>query len=161
MTSVVEVLAGESQRMQELMALFRRSEFQKDVNGADDFPVFIVGNFNCPSHLDYTEDTKHLHQDWVINWPVTQTLEQLGFVDSYRQAHPYPLPSPGLTWSPIYGQPWPQDRIDFILHKGKPVKTVNSYAYTGKEAPKPHPDHKESPWPSDHAAVYSEIKFVG
>ncbi|MGW2487413.1 HAD-IA family hydrolase [Streptomyces sp. NPDC001606] len=114
---------------------------------AEGVPVVLVGDFNCPSHLDRPE----------VDWPVTRAAEEAGFADSYREAHPDPVAEPGHTWSPIHpvhedgsGRPEPQDRIDYVLHRGLAVREARTVV-TG--TPRPWPDVADNEWPSDHAAV--------
>ncbi|MFE6178022.1 HAD-IA family hydrolase [Streptomyces sp. NPDC056464] len=109
-------------------------------------PVVLVGDFNSPSHLDGD-----------VEWPVTKAAEEAGLRDSYREAHPDPVTHPGHTWSPIHavhedgsGRPEPQDRIDFVLHRGLGVLHSETYV-CGR--PRPWPDVEDNDWPSDHAAV--------
>jgi HAD superfamily hydrolase (TIGR01509 family) len=110
-------------------------------------PVVLVGDFNCPSHLDRTDG----------GWPVTRAAEKAGFSDSYRDAHPDAAAAPGHTWSPVQpvredgsGRPEPQDRIDYVLHRGLTVLDARTVV-TG--TPRPWPDVAGNDWPSDHAAV--------
>ncbi|MFE5818685.1 HAD-IA family hydrolase [Streptomyces sp. NPDC056479] len=109
-------------------------------------PVVLVGDFNSPSHLDGD-----------VEWPVTKAAEEAGLRDSYREAHPDPVTHPGHTWSPIHavhedgsGRPEPQDRIDFVLHRGLGVLHSETHV-CGR--PRPWPDVEDNDWPSDHAAV--------
>ncbi|WP_432032375.1 HAD-IA family hydrolase [Streptomyces antibioticus] len=111
-------------------------------------PVVLVGDFNCPSHLDRTD----------APWPVTKAAEAAGFADSYREAHPDPARDPGHTWSPVHaehedgsGRPEPQDRIDYVLHRGG-LRVLDSRTYV-RGTPRPWPDVEDNAWPSDHAAV--------
>ncbi|AGS68332.1 HAD-IA family hydrolase [Streptomyces collinus] len=110
-------------------------------------PVVLVGDFNCPSHLDWPD----------VRWPVTEAAEKAGFADSFREAHPDPAAEPGHTWSPVHpvhedgsGRPEPQDRIDYVLHHGLTVLDSRTLV-TG--TPRPWPDVAGNEWPSDHAAV--------
>ncbi|ANS63701.1 endonuclease/exonuclease/phosphatase [Streptomyces lincolnensis] len=110
-------------------------------------PVVLVGDFNCPSHLDRTDG----------EWPVTRAAEEAGLSDSYREAHPDAAAAPGHTWSPVHpvredgsGRPEPQDRIDYVLHRGLRVLDSRTVV-TG--TPRPWPDVAGNDWPSDHAAV--------
>ncbi|TCP64415.1 exonuclease III [Baia soyae] len=125
-------------------------------------PVFLLGDFNAPSHLDWVESTKNTHQGYVLDWPVSKKIEQAGMIDSYRAIHPDPAADPGNTWSPVYtyDHPWdtsypkePQDRIDFIYSKGR-AKAINSKVFM-MGSPKPYGQHQNNEWPTDHAAVVS------
>ena len=87
-------------------------------------PVILTGDFNVPSHLDWTAATASTHFDRVVDWPATHFVQDAGFVDSFRTVHPDPAAVPGNTWSPLYprrdgatGVIEPQDRIDFVFVK--------------------------------------------
>ncbi len=111
-------------------------------------PVVLVGDFNCPSHLDWPD----------VSWPVTLAAEEAGFRDSYREAHPDPVRDPGHTWSPVHGDPEPRDRIDFVLHRG--MRVLDSRTYVSG-SPRHWPDVADNDWPSDHAAVITEFSLHG
>ena len=66
-------------------------------------PSFITGDFNSPSHLDWTEAVAQARPQRVpfpLAWPVSRALARAGFSDSYRVAHPDPVATPGYTWTP-------------------------------------------------------------
>ncbi|MFI0223631.1 HAD-IA family hydrolase [Streptomyces lydicus] len=126
----------------------------------DTTPVLLVGDFNAPSHLDWTRATAPLHGGYgPVGWPVTKAAEDAGLRDSYRVAHPDPLREPGFTWSPVHeahedgsGRAEPQDRIDFVLYAGARLDVRDATAYvSGTNAL--FPDVAGNDWPSDHAAV--------
>ncbi|MEV5986278.1 HAD-IA family hydrolase [Streptomyces sp. NPDC052051] len=138
-----ELIAHEEVRLAQMRDALRRVDEACD----DGVPVVLVGDFNCPSHLD-RED---------VAWPVTKAAEEAGLRDSYREAHPDPVRHPGHTWSPIHpvhedgsGRDEPQDRIDYVLHRGLTVLDSRTVV-TG--TPSPWPDVADNDWPSDHAAV--------
>lgn len=115
--------------------------------GDDAVPVVLVGDFNCPSHLDWPG----------VEWPVTMAAAEAGLLDSYREVHPDPVVDPGHTWSPIHpvhedgsGRAEPQDRIDYVLHRGLTVLDSRTFVVG---MPSPWPDVSGNCWPSDHAAV--------
>ena len=127
----------------------------------DGVPVFITGDFNSPSHLDWTaEATEARGLPYALEWPTSKALADAGFRDSYREANPDPAASPGFTWTA--GQPPPRmrpketnDRIDWVLSSG-PTDTVSSDVVG--EAGGPDVGVGVSPWGSDHRAVVSEFE---
>ncbi len=137
---------------------------------AKGIPVFLTGDFNVPSHLDWTASTAkvHKHIRFPVEWPVSKALMDAGFRDSYREIHPDPCRHPGWTWTS--GYPYPRirpneifDRIDFIWAKGN-SKTVSSHVVGegGKHMMDGQHINKDvaiavAPWPSDHRAVVSEF----
>ncbi|WP_164545539.1 endonuclease/exonuclease/phosphatase family protein [Paenibacillus albus] len=129
---------------------------------ASDAPLFLMGDFNTPSHLDWTEAARASHNDYSIEWPVSRMVEEAGFRDSYRDIHPDPVSMPGNTWSTVHTpeHPWgdnpfePQDRIDFIYYHGSTVAVTASEVVVLGE-PLGFGSHEQNEWPSDHAAVMS------
>ncbi len=128
----------------------------------ESIPVFLVGDFNAPSHLDWTPAAASTHCGYTVPWPVSTAVRDAGLIDSYRAVHSDPVAKPGNTWSPVYpkhngttGAAEPQDRIDFVYAAG-PVRTLSSSAVI-YGAPKAVPDHKSNEWSSDHAAVVSKF----
>ena len=113
-----------------------------------DVPIFVSGDFNSGSHLDWTEEAKHLFEGYVLKWPTSVLMEQKGFKDSYRELYPDPVKYPCLTWSTMSKLDI-QYRIDFIYYLGDKVKAVRS------EMLDKHPVR----FPSDHAAMITTFKF--
>lgn len=150
-----EVQSGRVGQTKELL-----EKLQPKVAAADAIPVLLVGDFNSPSHKDWTalNRARHCNRGPVM-WPITKLIEDAGFKDSFREAHPDPRQAPGNTWSPVYprhqgstGAPEPQDRIDYIHYAGSKLRVrASRTVMEGKPAAVPH--HKNNVWPSDHRAV--------
>jgi endonuclease/exonuclease/phosphatase family metal-dependent hydrolase len=126
-------------------------------------PTFLTGDFNAPSHLDWTEAAVGVrpHVLYPVPWPVSTAIEEAGFRDPYRELHPDPVADPGLTWwagrPPIDGYPdpsEPQDRIDIIYAAGP--STTESVRIVG-EAGGPQVDIAVDPWGTDHRGVVGEF----
>lgn len=125
-------------------------------------PVFLTGDFNAPSHQDWTEAAvgSRPFLPYAVDWPVSRAVSEAGFKDSWRVVHNDPVTHPGLTWwakrppVPSYtpGDDDPQDRIDFVWYAG-PVK-VHASEIVG-EAGRADAAIQIEPWPSDHRAVVS------
>ena len=119
-----------------------------------DAPVFVVGDFNEPSHLDWTEAAAKAGRHPIkVAYPNSLAMVKAGFKDSYRVIYPDEMKNPGLTWSPKYTADDPTthlDRIDFVYFKGKGLK-VNEVEIVGEKKEKA--DIVVSPYPSDHRAV--------
>jgi len=125
-------------------------------------PSFMMGDFNSPSHLDWTQEMVGARPQikFAVEWPVTKMLENAGLSDSYRVIYPDPKIDPGITWPAmrpkIKGEWNPSkrslaDRIDMIW-SGGPATPTDSWVMGEQGA-----DVKEtvSPWPSDHRALVS------
>jgi endonuclease/exonuclease/phosphatase family metal-dependent hydrolase len=132
-------------------------------------PGLLLGDFNTPSRLDWTPETVGLREQihYPVNWPTSRFVEDAGFVDSYRAAHPDPVANPGLTWPSGRPHPpgvWspgpnaPADRIDFIYTAGD-VQTLGSDVVG--EAGGPDVTIGIDPWGTDHRAVVSELSVQG
>ncbi|KAK5996186.1 hypothetical protein PT974_04614 [Cladobotryum mycophilum] len=149
-----------SGRERQIIDIVQRMKGQ--LQDAKDIPVILMGDFNAPSHLDWTKDSRSQHCDvGIFHWPTSRYPTQAGLVDSYRELYKDPVVKPGITWSPIYlhnrgGSPEPKDRIDFIYHKG--LETLRSETVIVGN-PKPEPHHQDNEWTSDHAAVRSVFKI--
>jgi len=117
-------------------------------------PVFVVGDFNEPSHLDWTEAAvKSGRHPIKVAYPNSLAMFKAGFSDSYRKLYPDEMKNPGFTWSPMYKADDPTthyDRIDFVYFKGKDVK-VTEAKIVGEN--KENADIVVTPYPSDHRAV--------
>lgn len=120
-------------------------------------PVFLTGDFNTPSHQDYTEAAVNLRPQIkeAFAWPITKSLTDAGFKDAYRTFYPDPVAKPGLTWTPGYPPPHvspaeTHDRIDYIWISEK--ISVIDVKIIGEEGGK-DVDVAVSPYASDHRAV--------
>lgn len=144
----------------------RLPEINEALQSVDEYlkkgiPVFLAGDFNTPSHQDWTAATADEHCGYVIEWPVTRAVTDSGLTDSYREFFPDPANNPGITWSPLYlhyiwntGKPEPLDRIDYVFYsKNGPQMLESSTLVIGQ--PGQYPDYSNNRWPSDHAAVVS------
>jgi exodeoxyribonuclease-3 len=124
-------------------------------------PVFVVGDFNEPSHLDWTEAAAKAGRHPIkVAYPASTALAEAGFRDSYRTIYPDEMKNPGITWSPAYqvGDPRTHhDRIDFVYYKGKglEVKEVKILGENEENA-----DLVVSPYPSDHRAVVATFRLT-
>lgn len=115
------------------------SDFMNAQTG--DLPVFVTGDFNAPSHLDWTpEAVKKGLFPVVVDWPASKKMAELGFLDSFRVLNPDPITMPGFTWT--CDPAWqtninhsgetivePFDRIDFAYYKGDGVNPVKALIY--------------------------------
>ena len=123
-------------------------------------PIFVVGDFNEPSHLDWTEAAVKAGRHPIkVAYPTSTEMAKAGFIDSYRTIYPDEMKNSGITWSPAYkiGDPRTHhDRIDFVYFKGKglEVKEVKILGENEENA-----DIVVTPYPSDHRAVVATFKI--
>ena len=118
----------------------------------DGYPLFLTGDFNQPSSLDYTADTVGTREgiEEPVPWPVSEELLELGFRDSYREIHPDPVEDPGITHRS-------GERIDYVYAAG-PSTTLDSKLVGepgGEDV-----DIEAAPWTSDHRAVLSSFEVT-
>jgi len=126
---------------------------QHHIANSESIPVVMAGDFNCGSHLDWTNEYKALHQGMVVEWPVSLAMQKAGFHDSFRQMNPDVFKTPGFTWSPYinqFNQSCIPDRIDFIYYQGNKLIPYRSETL----------DHYPLFWPSDHASVTTNFYWV-
>jgi hypothetical protein len=130
----------------------------KAAEGAD--AAFIFGDFNEPSHRDWTPEAVAAGlQPLVVPYPTTMAIEEKGFIDAFRAAVPDVVAHPAFTWTPTSEPSAPDDhhdRIDFVFARGANLK-VESAAIVGEKAPEA--DIVSTPWPSDHRAVAATVRF--
>ena len=98
--------------------------FEKYAKESDSIPIIVGGDMNSPSHLDWSEKTKNIHNGLVVPWYSTKVFEDLGFTDSFREKNPNPIKYPGITWD--HKERDDSHRIDYIFYKGKKLKSTQS-----------------------------------
>ena len=115
------------------------------------YPVFLTGDLNEPSSLDYTKETVGTRKgiDEPVQWPVSSALLGIGLRDTYRQEHPDPVQDPGIT------HPGSGERIDYV-YSGGGSKTLSS-KIVGERGGK-DVSIGFTPWTSDHYAVLSSFE---
>ena len=132
---------------------------------AADVPVLVGGDWNTPSHLDWTADAARVFaRRRELPLPVSAAVHAAGFVDVFRAVHPNPVQRPGITWSPMFrartdGKAQAFDRIDRLYLKNPPA-TRDGWRLEPVDAhvlPKTWEDEatpvRERAFPSDHGAV--------
>ncbi len=146
--------------------------------------VFIGGDFNEPSHLDWTEATKDSadHRGLVVPWTVTTLLAENGYVDTYRSFYPDPVKNPGYTypadcrhvdiekllWAPEADE---RERIDYIFYyptAGLELTKVSMYGprgcmRAGQRTDDTSDDTFIEPlniWSTDHKGVIAEFALT-
>lgn len=175
LTDVEKILERNSlsQRDEAIDSLLRDAQREIDRGAL----IFFGGDFNEPSHLDWTAETAQLadHNGVIIEWPATKRLADAGFIDAYRHAHPNPVTHPGytypsdnpalppekITWAPLSDE---RDRIDYVFFYPRPwlevteasilgprnsiVRSVRTYETSADSFITPL-----GVWPTDHKAV--------
>jgi endonuclease/exonuclease/phosphatase family metal-dependent hydrolase len=119
--------------------------------------VFLTGDFNEPSHLDWTANAaaNGLHFGWEVQWPTSLMCTDAGLSDAYRTFYPDEVTFSGETWTPWLASDEVYDRIDLIYYSGTNV-SVSHVDIVG-------PDTASSlvitPYASDHRAVLSTFSL--
>jgi endonuclease/exonuclease/phosphatase family metal-dependent hydrolase len=122
--------------------------------------VFVFGDFNEPSHRDWTRAAAAagIHP-LAVRYPTALAIERKGFIDALRAVFPDEIARLACTW-PTSLEPnhehEPNDRIDYVLARGHGL-VVQSAAIVGEQAPAA--DIVVTPWPSDHRAVAATVRF--
>ena len=116
--------------------------------------VFVVGDFNEPSHLDWTEKAAQSGRHPLkVAYPASQEMAKAGFADAFRTVYPNEMKKPGITWTPIMKVDDPKthhDRIDFVYFRGKNIEVTDAQIVGENEE---NADIVITPYPSDHRAV--------
>ncbi|WP_321279546.1 endonuclease/exonuclease/phosphatase family protein [Marinifilum fragile] len=145
--------------------------------------VFLGGDFNEPSHRDWVEENKNLydHNGVVMKWHNTLSLENSGFIDTYREIYPNPISHPGFTypadnplvdikrlaWSPEADD---RDRIDFVFYYPNANLSLKEVTIVGPKGSvsrnqrivETSQDVFLQPldvWPTDHKAVLATFNL--
>ncbi len=142
-----------------------------------DESAILTGDFNEPSHLDWTQRFANEGTDrWVgnptgsplrfaVEWPGSKRLASIGMLDSYRVVHPNEVERMGVTWTPSYPENTPGrrkysdqvlDRIDRIYHFGETLYPVAA-EIVGEDASTSDIVFPGM-WPSDHRAVVIDFQ---
>ena len=148
---------------------------------ADGYSVVLGGDFNEPSHRDWTAATANMydHNGFLVPWTVTTLLEEAGMVDTYRAVYPDVLTHPGftypsdvpakapakVTWAPKADE---RDRIDYIwvspdveIMDAAIFGPKTSIAY-GKVVEEAGADRFIEPlgvWPTDHKGLLVRLRL--
>ena len=175
-TSVEEILrVNVASRRDDAIRAFLRQAREDEAQG---YAVVLGGDFNEPSHLDWTPETVGLcdRQGVCVPWTVSTLLAEAGYADAYRTVHPDPLTRPGytypsdneavevgrLTWAPEADE---RERIDFVHYKGGGLRAVEAKVYgprgsivRSRREPERTDDEFLEPassvWPTDHKGVW-------
>jgi len=130
-------------------------------------PVFLLGDFNEPSHLDWTGDAANagLNFGMKVDWPASRAVTNAGLIDAFRELRPDEISDPGRTWTPGYPAPnidpgEVHDRIDFVYSSPANVLPIEALVL-GYDANDPNTDIGIQPYPSDHRAVVVEFEMPG
>ncbi|MDP6478731.1 MAG: endonuclease/exonuclease/phosphatase family protein [Phycisphaerales bacterium] len=171
-----DLLAAEhtrSSRVQQAAAIIEHLRASGQLNA--DVPLLVGGDWNCPSHLDWTADASRAFRNRrSLALPVSMAMQEAGFVDTFRAAHPNPVQRPGFTWSPMFRggapdfrgettKPEGLERIDRLYLKNPQVGwTLQPVA--GKVLPETWEDEaiaiKDRAHPSDHGAVVIDLRWT-
>lgn len=115
--------------------------------------VFVTGDFNEPSHQDWTERAAKAGKvPLAVAYPTTLAVTQAGLRDAFRAMHPDEVERAGWTWTPTTAPTDPKDRhdrIDFVFSSTAARLKNCQVVGEGKE----FAEVIVAPWPSDHRGV--------
>ncbi len=162
-----DLLKAETERSSRLaQAEGLLAHVQATIDANTDTPVLVGGDFNTPSHLDWTLDTARVYKHRRdLPLPVSLAFEHAGFADQFRAVHPNPVQYPGITWSPMYRTAGNADqgfeRIDRLyLHVRNASRLSATHAAV---LPQRWEDDAipaaQREFPSDHGAVVIELQW--
>lgn len=127
---------------------------------AANIPIFVTGDFNEPSQLDWTTAAANATPrpyDLKVEYPASKKMTDLGLADAYRTVWPDEIARPGYTWTPGYPPPSltvdeVHDRIDFVYFWGPSITALDATT-VGYDIANPNTDIAITGYPSDHRAV--------
>jgi exodeoxyribonuclease III len=123
-------------------------------------PVFLTGDFNEPSHLDWTPRAASAKKvPLTVEYPTTLAVVNAGMRDAFRTVFPDEVAHPGWTWTPLTTPDDPtdrHDRIDFVFFAGAGLK-VKDCQIIGEASPAA--DLVVTPYPSDHRSVVAAFEL--
>lgn len=127
---------------------------------AEGGPVFLTGDFNEPSHLDWTQaaaDATDRPFDLKVEYPTSKRTVDAGMTDSFRAVRPDGVNDRAYTWTPGYPPPTlssneVHDRIDLVYHSGDGVIATDAKTL-GLDSTNPNTDIAVDGYNSDHRAV--------
>ncbi len=118
---------------------------------SEGLPVILTGDFNEPSHLDWTEKAAEAGLYPIpVSWPTTSAYAETGLKDAWRVKFPDEVQKPGHTWSSIDSPGEIHDRIDFVLFKGEQLEVRDAATLGSGDGIS---DITIENYPSDHRAV--------
>lgn len=127
---------------------FLLSELNHHIKNTNKIPIIIGGDFNCGSHLDWTEKNARHNYGLSIPFPTSIDFEKHKLIDSYRAIFTDETKHFGYTISPRFDSIM-KNRTDFIYFKGHNLIPVNSYLI----------DEHPKGFPSDHAALVTTFRW--
>jgi endonuclease/exonuclease/phosphatase family metal-dependent hydrolase len=118
----------------------------------DNCPIFLTGDFNEPSCLDWTEKAAKAGICKIpVAWLATKTfMEKADMKDSYRVKYPDEVTHKGHTWTTLPAKREVFDRIDFLFFHGSKTEVVDVQVVGEKSN---LTDIGFDHYPSDHRAV--------
>ena len=123
-------------------------------------PVFLTGDFNEPSHQDWTQRAAEAGLcPQAVEYPSTLAVIHAGMRDAFRSLFPDEVARPGHTWTPTTKPDDPKDchdRIDFVF-VGGPKVMVKHCQIVGED--EKFADLVVQPYPSDHRAVVATMEI--
>lgn len=115
-------------------------------------PIFLTGDFNEPSCLDWTEKAAEAGICKIpVDWPATRAFQRdADMQDAYRTKYPDEITHKGHTWTTLPAEREVLDRIDFLFFHGENVKLKDVFIVGEKSE---LTDIGFENYPSDHRAV--------
>ena len=115
-------------------------------------PIFLTGDFNEPSCLDWTEKAAKAGVCKIpVDWPATRAfMRDADMQDSYRTKYPDEVTHKGHTWTTRPSKREVLDRIDFLFFHGDKIELKDIFVVGEKSELS---DIQFENYPSDHRAV--------
>jgi len=150
-----QAIASASFRLREINPVIEQINSIKK----EGIPVFLTGDFNEPSHLDWTDETAsvNLHFGKTVVWPVSKAITDAGLTDAYRLKFTNAANFPGNTWTTIESSNEVYDRIDMIYHTQSEMYNLQDIRLVG--GPGDSAGITVDDYSSDHYAVLATYEL--
>ncbi|MDJ1133090.1 endonuclease/exonuclease/phosphatase family protein [Streptomyces iconiensis] len=124
----------------------------------DTSPTLLAGDLNTVPASDWSGAWARCPRKYGLSYDLrtTRMIEEAGFRDTYREAHPDVCAEPGSTWSPLArNRSATPARIDFVFARGRQLAVNRSFTVGERLA-----SHPPGRFYSDHAAVVTDLKVA-
>jgi len=170
---LLEAESVRSNRLQQATAIIDHLRTSDQL--ASDMPLLVGGDWNTPSHLDWTEDTARVFKNRrTLPLPVSKAMHKAGFTDVFRALHPNPVQHPGITWSPMFrgprsgqeGTAQSFERIDrlYLKNPAEPSERWTLRPIAADVLPLVWEDDSipadQRTFPSDHGALLVDLEWI-
>ena len=138
------------------------ADIASSVDTNDGSLLFLTGDFNEPSCLDWTAAAAAATErtyDLKVEWPASRKVLNSGLADSLRTIRPDEVNDHSYSWTTRPSTNEVFDRIDFVYFAGNKI-TVKKVENIGADKSNPYTEIEYPGYPSDHRAVLASFEYA-